>query len=394
MILGAISYLDCAVFVLLLIPQLFIHISLLELTRAGIDILPFFLFNLPFGLLNDRYWTPRLRQPPFVQHATLFQDLVIRCVRYAFARLPSSIGRIFFSKAVALPFMRWRMLRHGILYSPVHWYEVKTGNTRGLWITGKDDSKIPDVVVYYIHGGGFAMGSAYFYLEPLIALRDLLLSHYRNPAVFALEYELVPDAAYPKQIDETIEGYEYVLKRLQGNAERVVVAGDSAGGTLTLSMLLQLAKSNTGRDLSKKPGYAALISPWTNLVSEKHRNTASDYLNDNSLHVYGSQYAGRKELIAEPLVSPGNCTSASWWKDASPVHGLYITYGSEEVLGPDVKDLIKRWRKAEMSVTVNEEPGGIHAWVIARLFLEEGMDQRAKGMLGLVNAIRANIKAK
>jgi hypothetical protein len=50
---------------------------------------------------------------------------VIRCVRYAFAYIPAEIGRVFFSKLVALPFLRFRMLRHGYLKSPIHWHGVK-----------------------------------------------------------------------------------------------------------------------------------------------------------------------------------------------------------------------------------------------------------------------------
>lgn len=79
---------------------------------------------MPFQLIFERYLTKNQRQSPFVQHATLFQDVVIRCVRYAFADIPASIGKVFFSKHVALPFMRFRMLRHGIIRSPIHWREV------------------------------------------------------------------------------------------------------------------------------------------------------------------------------------------------------------------------------------------------------------------------------
>jgi hypothetical protein len=60
-----------------------------------------------------------------VQQASLFEDFVIRCVRYAFANIPSSIGRVFFSKMVALPFLRFRMLRHGYFRSPIQWREVE-----------------------------------------------------------------------------------------------------------------------------------------------------------------------------------------------------------------------------------------------------------------------------
>ena len=58
-----------------------------------------------------------------MQQASPFQDFVIRCVRYAFAKIPASIGRVFFSKYVALPFLRFRMFRHGFVRSPVPWEE-------------------------------------------------------------------------------------------------------------------------------------------------------------------------------------------------------------------------------------------------------------------------------
>lgn len=84
---------------------------------------------MPAQLISERYFTPRNRQSPFVQRATLFQDLVIRCVRYAFSDIPASIGKVFFSKWVALPFMKFRMLRHGMRKSPIYWREVdRVGN--------------------------------------------------------------------------------------------------------------------------------------------------------------------------------------------------------------------------------------------------------------------------
>lgn len=52
------------------------------------------------------------------------------CVRYAFRDIPASVVRIFFSKTVALPFMRWRMLRHGYLRAPVQWREQAIGEVQ------------------------------------------------------------------------------------------------------------------------------------------------------------------------------------------------------------------------------------------------------------------------
>lgn len=92
---------------------------------------------------------------------------MIRYVRYAFANLPAYIGRVFFSKEVSLPFLRFRMLRHGIIRSPIPWREIERvsqphpsdhpdtkppqDGLKGLWIT-TDESRQPDIVIYYCHG--------------------------------------------------------------------------------------------------------------------------------------------------------------------------------------------------------------------------------------------------
>lgn len=82
-------------------------------------------FVIPYQFIRERFFTAYERRSPFVKKATPFQDFVIRCVRYAFANMPAFIGRVFFSKGVSLPFLRFRMLRHGIVTSPIRWTEVK-----------------------------------------------------------------------------------------------------------------------------------------------------------------------------------------------------------------------------------------------------------------------------
>ena len=63
----------------------------------------------------------------------------------------------------------------------------------------EDESREPDIVIYYAHGGGFSMGSSYFYLEFLLTWLSVLKIHggFRNPAILSLEYTLVPDSSYP-----------------------------------------------------------------------------------------------------------------------------------------------------------------------------------------------------
>ena len=281
------------------------------------------------------------------------------------------------------------MLRHGYLRSPITWREVDLQNTHGVWIN-TDPYQEPDIVIFYCHGGGFSMGSCYFYLEFLLAWTGLLKeAGYRNPAIFALEYTLVPDAAYPTQLEQTASGYEHVCK-VMGDPSRICVGGDSAGATLVLSLLLRIAQqSDCGK---RKPGYAALISPWTTLFSTQNRNTASDYLDANQLHTYGCQYAGSDEKLNDSLVSPGVCKDGLWWAKASPSKGYCVLYGSEEVLGPELRNLVSLWRKNHCAVSVREEPGAVHAWPVVSMFLCDTQAERQKGLKELVKMIRRVIE--
>lgn len=131
------------------------------------------MFKLPADLLRDRFLIDRDLSSPFSQRVTFFEDLVIRCVKYAFATLPASIGRIFFSKGVSYPFYRWRLFRSGHLGFPCHIQEIHQAihhsNSDGhLLIMTIQTTKLnvelngvlmvlnnkqkPDVVIYYCHG--------------------------------------------------------------------------------------------------------------------------------------------------------------------------------------------------------------------------------------------------
>lgn len=269
------------------------------------------------------------------------------------------------------------------------WREIKREDFSGVWVT-HDDSTKPDIVLYYCHGGGFSMGSSFFYIEFLMAWITLLReAGYRNPALLALEYTLVPEAKYPTQVSETMAGYKYILS-VTPDPSRIVIGGDSAGATLVLSMLLHM--SDVPEFKTQKPGLGIMISPWVTIISQQNQNTSSDYLNADSLHLYGSQYIGSKVSNIDPLVSPGYCTDMDRWRRASPTNGWFFQFGSEEVLGPETRDLIKRLRKGGLVVEVDEEEGGIHAWPVATLYLGESREERLKGLRDNVEFIRRKIK--
>lgn len=258
------------------------------------------------------------------------------------------------------------------------------------------------------------MGSSYFYLEFLLAWLSLLLKHsqqqsekrqgsrnpFSNAAIFSLEYSLVPDASYPTQLHQVIRGYQHALSLVQGNADRVIVAGDSAGATLILSLLLHLGDNCDSSDssdtdnASKLPVLATLISPWTTLVSPLHHNTLSDYLDVQTLSLYGHQYAGSKVSVDDPLASPGNCEDVELWRKATPRKGWYICYGSEEVFAAEIRRLADTLQKTvgAEKVRVHEDRGNIHAWPVAALYLGETREERLRGLEKLVDVIAQSMR--
>lgn len=224
-------------------------------------------------------------------------------------------------------------------------------------------------------------------------------SGYRNPAIFALDYTLVPDAAFPTQVEETVAGYEHVLALAQ-DPSIVCVSGDSAGATLILCLLLRLGEGSpgNGRGVRKpqlaSPALAVLISPWATLVSAHHKNTGSDYLDARRLGQYGRQFAGGRISVTDPLASPGRCRDGAWWKRSSPARGVVVTYGTAEVLAPDIEELIATLRGAGVEVGSHAELGGIHAWPVASLFLSSSREGRLDGLRTVTREIRQRVPGR
>jgi len=225
------------------------------------------------------------------------------------------------------------------------------------------------------------MGSAYFYIEFLMAwITRLKESGFKNPAVFALEYTLVPDAQWPVQFNETRAGYTFLRETFgDGSAAKICVSGDSAGATLILSMLLQPGHLEQDPQFQSlhRPGLAILVSPWTHLVSDLNQNTRSDYLDKNSLHRYAKQYAG-PATMSDGVISPGLCSGR--WKQASPSSGFRILYGAEEVFAPGIQETVNHMKKNGAVVKTHEQEAGIHAWPVVKLFLGESRDERLEGL--------------
>ena len=113
----------------------------------------------------------------------------------------------------------------------------------------------PETTVLYLHGGGYVVGSAFGYQPHAGALAAAA-----QTGVLVPDYRLAPEHPFPAALDDALSAYQWLLD--QGvPAERVTVAGDSAGGGLVMSLLLTLK-----RDDKPFPGAALLLCPWLDLA--------------------------------------------------------------------------------------------------------------------------------
>lgn len=262
---------------------------------------------------------------------------------------------------------------------------------------------------YGITGGGFAVGTAYFYLEFLLAWHDLLVRDgYKNPAIFALEYTLVPDAVYPTQLQQVIRGYSHALD-MAGDASRVCAAGDSAGGNLILGMLQVLgSRGTTGckgdpkarQDFATldgprlpKPRMATLISPWVTLMTKLHYPSSADYLSCHMLWQYAQEYAGGGMIRKQPA-SPGCCLDEGLWRSSSPDRGYFVIYGGEEVFYPDIESFLNMQQDIGVEVGRKKIEGGIHAWPVASIFLADTEADRLAGLRCIVSDMATRMRGE
>jgi epsilon-lactone hydrolase len=204
-----------------------------------------------------------------------------------------------------------------------------------------------DAAVLYLHGGGYVIGSPRSHRHLAAAI-----ARAAGTAALLLDYRLAPEHPFPAALEDAVAAFQWILAR--GIApERIVVAGDSAGGGLTVATLLAL------RDRAlPRPGGGVCISPWVDLTCSGAtyvtRAAADPIVTRESVAMMAQAYAGGGDPKA-PLVSP-------LYADLRGLPPLLVQVGSDEVLLDDALGLGERARAAGVDVTVEEWPAMIHVW--------------------------------
>ena len=221
----------------------------------------------------------------------------------------------------------------------------QVGGVPGEWVEGPAATK---TVLLYLHGGGYFACSAQSH-RPITV--GFALQGFR---VLAPDYRLAPENQFPAAVDDAVAAYRGLAEGHSPGS--IVVAGDSAGGGLTLSLLLALREAGT-----PLPAGAALFSPWTDLAAtgDSVRTNAARcaMFNGPDIGPSARYYLGTTDP-RHPLASP-------LYADLKGLPPLLIHVGEDEVLRDDSTRLAERAREAGVRVELKVWPVVPHAWQLA-----------------------------
>jgi acetyl esterase/lipase len=222
---------------------------------------------------------------------------------------------------------------------------IETGTVRGERITpaGADTSK----ALLYHHGGGHAFGSS-------LSHRHLVsqLASAAGVVAYNMDYALAPENPYPAGLNDAVNAWHHVVGEGFQPSD-IVIAGESAGGNLTLALALKLRA--LGETL---PGGIYLLSPWLDLTQS---GDAYEVCGPRDPMVSREALQGLADMYSvgatptDPLISPLNA-------DLAGLPPLLVQAGTDEVLLGDSTRLAHRAALAGLDVTLRVWPEMVHAW--------------------------------
>jgi epsilon-lactone hydrolase len=257
-----------------------------------------------------------------------------------------------------------RHLRHHFNHTPVvtlfpdgvRLRRVHTRSFDGDLVRVKD----PAMAVLYIHGGAYIAGVTRTYHNLAGRLAKEL-----NAAVYLPCYPFAPEAPFPAAVNRMIEGYRFLLDEGYDPAN-IVISGDSAGGGLSLALLLAIRDQGL-----PAPRCGVVFSPGSNALGDGEsvqRNNASDcMLSADMIHAVTEIYVPDPKNRTHPYASPGRA-------DYTGLPPLFISVATDEVLYSDAVAVRTQAEKAGIRVEWLERDGLFHVWPIMLPFLREARE--------------------
>jgi epsilon-lactone hydrolase len=233
--------------------------------------------------------------------------------------------------------------------------KVSAGGIDGEWISAPNSSA--DRAVLYVHGGGYVIGSVNTH-------RDLLarIARASGARVLGINYRLAPEHPFPAAVEDSVAAYRWMLA--EGlKPSRIAVAGDSAGGGLTVATLIAIRDAKL-----PTPGAGVCISPWVDMegIGEtmKTRAAVDPVVQREGLLGMAAAYLGGQ--------NPRSPLAAPLYADLKGLPPLLIQVGDAETLLDDSIRLNDRAKAAGVSTKLEVWPEMIHVWQLFASFLPEG----------------------
>nr|3K6K_A Chain A, Esterase/lipase [uncultured bacterium]3K6K_B Chain B, Esterase/lipase [uncultured bacterium]3K6K_C Chain C, Esterase/lipase [uncultured bacterium]3K6K_D Chain D, Esterase/lipase [uncultured bacterium] len=201
--------------------------------------------------------------------------------------------------------------------------------------------------ILYFHGGGYISGSPSTHL-----VLTTQLAKQSSATLWSLDYRLAPENPFPAAVDDCVAAYRALLKTA-GSADRIIIAGDSAGGGLTTASMLKAKE-----DGLPMPAGLVMLSPFVDLTLSRWSNSNladRDFLAEpDTLGEMSELYVGGEDR-KNPLISPV-------YADLSGLPEMLIHVGSEEALLSDSTTLAERAGAAGVSVELKIWPDMPHVF--------------------------------
>jgi len=246
--------------------------------------------------------------------------------------------------------------------------KVDAGGVPAEWVMapGCDTGR----AILYLHGGGYAIGS-------LNTHRRLAydISAASAAKVLLIDYRLAPEHPFPAAVDDAAAAWRWLLQ--QGfAANRLAIAGDSAGGGLTIATLINLRDQKLGL-----PACAVAISPWVDLEGLGNSLTTRS-AQDPMVQKDGLLWMARMYLNGKDPKTP---LAAPLHADLKGLPPVLVQVGTAETLLDDGIRIAEKMHAAGVDARLAIWPNMLHVFPLFAPILSEGRD----GCIEIGNFIRA-----
>jgi epsilon-lactone hydrolase len=211
---------------------------------------------------------------------------------------------------------------------------VEADGIPALWVIPKGSAA--DRVILYFHGGGYVGGTLYTHRK--------MIGHLAKAAgvrALVATYRHTPQYPYPAQLNDTTAAYEWLL---QQGFQHIAVGGDSAGGALAVTTLLNAR--NKGLPIAAA---LLLLSPWVDLelkgaTYETNKDRDGFFYRDVVRGLVTMFMAGGS--LTDPLANP-------LYADLTGLPPMYIQAGEYETVLDDARMLEKHARNSGVEVQLD-----------------------------------------